>query len=125
LLHEGRTVRTYRISLGRNPSGRKEIEGDGRTPEGRYIIDRKKPDSFYHLALHVSYPSAEDRKGAVTLGVKPGGDIMIHGIRNGLGWIGPLHRLMDWSAGCIAVTNREIEEISGAVPVGTEIRILP
>jgi murein L,D-transpeptidase YafK len=125
LLRDGQPLKTYRISLGRQPVGPKEREGDRRTPEGRYTIDRRNPASGYHRALHVSYPDAGDVVRARALGVAPGGDIMIHGIRNRLGWLGRIHRLADWTEGCIAVTNPEIREIWRAVPDGTPIEIRP
>ena len=95
------------------------------SPEGRYTIDFHKADSAFHRALHVSYPNAADRLHAKELGVSPGGDIMIHGLPNGEGWIGRLHSLRDWTRGCIAATDAEIEEIFRAVPDGTTIDILP
>ncbi len=119
------TLKWYRISLGREPVGAKQREGDGRTPEGRYRIDYRNPASGYHLALHISYPDAKDRARARKAGVSPGGDIMIHGMRNGYGWIGQLHRLVDWTNGCIAVTDTEMDEIWRAVANGTEIEIRP
>lgn len=115
----------YEISLGRNPEGPKRALGDGRTPEGRYRIDFRKPDSDYYRALHISYPSARDRQRAAALGVEPGGAIMIHGLPNGLGVIGPAHRLVDWTDGCIALTNEEMDELWAMVPDGIPIEILP
>jgi murein L,D-transpeptidase YafK len=125
LLRDGQPLKVYRVSLGRQPVGPKQREGDRRTPEGRYIIDRRNPASGYHRALHVSYPDADDVARARALGVPPGGDIMVHGIRNRLGWLGRLHRLADWTQGCIAVTNPEIRELWRAVPDGTPIEIRP
>lgn len=115
----------YRIALGREPLGPKRRQGDGRTPEGRFTLDFRNPNSRYHLSLHVSYSDAADRARALEEGVDPGGDIMIHGLPNGLGWIGRLHRLVDWTEGCVAVTDAEIEQIWRAVPDGTPIEILP
>jgi murein L,D-transpeptidase YafK len=125
LLDHGKVLSTYKVALGRNPIGPKERQGDGRTPEGFYTIDARRPDSGYHLALHVSYPNAQDRARASALGADPGGDIMIHGMRNGLGWLGALHRLKDWTLGCIAVTDDEMDEIWRAVPTGTTVEIRP
>jgi murein L,D-transpeptidase YafK len=125
LFTAGKVVRTYQVALGRTPVGPKTREGDGKTPEGQYLIDSRNSRSAYHRALHISYPSVADVERARRSGVKPGGDIMIHGIRNGFGWIGPLHRTLDWTQGCIAVTNREIEEIWAAVPDGTPIEMKP
>ena len=118
-------LKQYKISLGRNPVGPKTTEGDGRTPEGRYSVDYRNPDSRFHRSLHITYPDSSALRRAKELKVPPGGMIMIHGIRNGLGWIGNLHRLVDWTDGCIAVTNPEIEEIWQAVPDGTPIEIYP
>ena len=121
----GRSLKSYGVALGWNPVGHKQREGDGRTPEGRYHIDFKKLDSTFHRALHISYPDTADREAARRRGDKPGGAIMIHGLRNGYGWLGNLHRLRDWTAGCIAVTDREIEELWGAVAVGTVVEVRP
>ncbi len=125
-LFRGTTPLTiYRVALGREPVGPKREEGDHRTPEGFYTIDRRKPDSDFHLALHISYPNQEDVAQASARGVSPGSDIMIHGLPNGYGWIGALHRRKDWTDGCVAVTDQEIEEIWRAVPDGTAIEIRP
>lgn len=125
-LYSGSTLlRAYDISLGPSPVGPKQQEGDGRTPEGTYVIDYRKPDSSFHRALHISYPSAADVSAAAARGVSPGGLIMVHGMRNGLGFIGRAHTLIDWTDGCVAVTNREIEEIWRVVPDGAEIVIEP
>jgi murein L,D-transpeptidase YafK len=125
LMSQGRTLKTYRISLGRDPVGAKVRQDDGRTPEGRYTINYRNPRSRFHLALHISYPDADDRRRAARTGASPGGDIMIHGLPNGLGWIGRLHQVVDWTDGCIAVTNPEMEEIWRAVPDGALIEIKP
>lgn len=125
LLAGGKIIRTYRVALGQGGLAPKQMEGDGRTPEGHYVIDRRNAESHYHKALHVSYPNEEDRSRAARLGVSPGGAIMIHGLRNGRGWIGPAHRLHDWTLGCIAVTDSEIDEIWNLVPVGTPVEIRP
>ncbi len=125
LYHGAVALRSYRIALGVQPVGAKVREGDGRTPEGIYSIDRRNPASRYHLALHLSYPGLRDRQRAAALGVAPGGDVMIHGMRNGLGWLGPLHRLKDWTRGCIAVTDAEVDEIAQAAPDGTVVEIRP
>lgn len=119
----GRPLKTYSVALGGNPVGAKHREGDQKTPEGRYTLDRRNPASSFHRSLHVSYPSAADASAAARAGVSPGGDIMVHGVRNGFGWIGRLHRCTDWTAGCVAVTNAEIEEIWAAVADGTPIEI--
>jgi murein L,D-transpeptidase YafK len=125
LISDGHIIKIYNIALGRCPRGPKIKDGDGRTPEGTYKIDYRISDSRFHRALHISYPSPLDVKRANALGVPPGGGIMIHGIRNGFGGIGKFHRLYDWTEGCIAVTNEEIEEIWHAVPDGTIVKIMP
>jgi murein L,D-transpeptidase YafK len=125
LYRGGTALRSYRVALGSQPAGPKTRAGDGRTPEGLYLVDGHKPDSAFHRVLHLSYPNAADRARAAALGVAPGGDIMIHGIRNGLGWLGPLHRQLDWTRGCIALTDAEIDEIAVAVPDGTPVEIRP
>lgn len=125
LLQNVRALKTYRVALGSDPVGHKQQEGDGRTPEGSYVIDAHKPDSAFHRALHVSYPNAADRAAAAARGVSPGGAIMIHGLPNHMAWLGSLHTLTDWTQGCIAVTNEEIEELWRAVPDGTPVEITP
>lgn len=125
LYAQGRPLKRYDIALGRSPLGPKRREGDGKTPEGRYRIDHRKADSGYYRALHVSYPSPADAAAARAAGVSAGGAIMIHGLRNGLGWVGRLHRVMDWTLGCIAVTNPQMDELWRAVPDGTPIEIRP
>ena len=121
----GNQIKTYRIALGARPVGAKREEGDMKTPEGIYKIDGRNPQSSFHLALHISYPSDEDNKRAAAHGVSAGSDIMIHGIQNGRGWIGAFHRRNDWTAGCIAVTDEEIEELWRVTADGTTIEILP
>jgi murein L,D-transpeptidase YafK len=121
----GRKLKSYRVALGRNPVGAKQKEGDMKTPEGVYRIDSRNPQSDYHLALHVSYPSNEDTARAAERGVNAGFDIMVHGIRNGAGWIGAFHRWHDWTAGCIALTNEEIDELWRVTADGTPIELKP
>jgi len=123
LLQNGRTIREYRVSLGGNPVGHKEREGDERTPEGRYLIDWRNKKSMAYLSLHISYPAPADTARAAAAGESPGGNIMIHGMVNGWGFVGSLHRLWDWTDGCIAVTNEEMREIWSLVPDGTPIQI--
>jgi len=125
LISKGKVLKTYKIALGGNPNGPKERQGDNKTPEGTYIIDSRNRDSRYHLSLHISYPNAKDKKRAKELGVSPGGDIMIHGIKNGFSWVGDLHTEVDWTKGCIAVTDEEIEEIGKLAPNGTIVEIRP
>ena len=125
LLSKEQTIKTYKIALGGNPDGPKEREGDKKTPEGSYIIDSRNKHSGYHLSLHISYPNQKDRKRAKELGVSPGGNIMIHGIKNGFGSIGRFHTWLNWTKGCIAVTDKEIEEIDTLVRNGTVVEIRP
>lgn len=125
LLREGRAIATYPVSLGFTPIGDKQREGDGRTPEGRYQVEWKNPNSVAHLSLKVSYPNERDRAEAQTAGVEPGGDIMIHGLMNGFSWVGALHRKVDWTQGCVGLTNSEMAEIYASVDVGTPIEIRP
>lgn len=125
LLSKGKVLKTYKIALGGNPNGPKERQGDSKTPEGTYIIDSRNKDSRYHLSLHISYPNEKDRKRSKELGVSPGGNIMIHGIKNGFAWVGDAHAEADWTKGCIAVTDEEIEEIDKLVPNGTLVEIRP
>jgi murein L,D-transpeptidase YafK len=123
LLRRGRVIRAYQIALGGNPLGPKRQEGDERTPEGAYTIDFRKSDSAYHLALHISYPNAADRAESARLSVPTGGAIFIHGLPNAY----PLSVApkIDWTKGCIALDNAEIEEIWRLVPDGTPITIVP
>jgi len=125
LISKGKVIRTYRVALGQGGLAPKQKEDDARTPEGHYVIDTRNAASNYHKALHISYPNAEDRSRAAKLGVSPGGAIMIHGLPNGKGYIGSAHRLYDWTRGCIAVTDAEIDEIWTMIPVGTPVEIRP
>jgi murein L,D-transpeptidase YafK len=125
IFSDGRQLKSYRVALGRSPIGPKEKEGDMKTPEGIYNIDSRNEQSSFHLALHISYPSADDNARAAERGVPAGFDIMIHGIPNGRGWIGAFHRWEDWTAGCIALTDEEIEELRRVTPDGTTVEIRP
>ena len=125
LISGGQAIKTYKIALGGNPVGPKERRGDNKTPEGNYTIVSRNRRSDYHLSLRISYPNGKDKKRAKELGVSPGGDIMIHGIKNGLGWLGGFHSEIDWTEGCIAVTDNEMEEIARLVPNGTPVEIRP
>jgi murein L,D-transpeptidase YafK len=125
LISKGKGLKTYKIALGGDPNGPKERQGDNKTPEGTYVIDSRNRDSRYHLSLHISYPNEKDKKRAKDLGVSPGGDIMIHGIKNGFSWVGDFHTEVDWTKGCIAVTDEEIEEIDKLTPNGTIVEIRP
>ncbi len=120
LLHHGTVLKSYDIDLGFAPEGHKQFEGDGKTPEGDYIIDRRNPDSSYHLSIGISYPNEMDVARAAAAGLSPGGDIFIHGAPRKLFGTGA-----DWTAGCIAVSDREMEEIYAMVKDGTPISIYP
>ena len=125
-LYRGQDViRRYDVSLGFAPEGDKQRQGDGKTPEGAYLIDYRNPNSAYHLSLHINYPSPADRAEAEARGEDPGGEIFIHGLPNGYGALIELFQGRDWTAGCIAVSNAEIEEIWSLTPNGTPIEILP
>jgi murein L,D-transpeptidase YafK len=125
LLQGDRVLRDYEIALGRNPAGPKRHQGDARTPEGRYRIDSRTADSRFHRALHISYPNEQDLDFARRAGIAPGGDVMIHGLPDGEGWVGDVHRAYDWTNGCIAVTDDEMSEIWELVDDGTPIEIRP
>jgi murein L,D-transpeptidase YafK len=125
LYQAGFPVKTYGIALGKEPAGDKIHRGDGRTPEGLFYIDSRNPASKYHRSLHISYPDAAHMKRASSLGLAAGGDVMIHGLPRGYEKFGAQHREWDWTEGCVAVTNEEIEEIWSAIPDGTPIQIKP
>lgn len=125
LLRQGQVLKTYKVALGHEPSGAKRQRGDNKTPEGEYTIDSRNPHSQFHLALHISYPNSADRARAKRLGVNPGGDIMIHGLPPAYSWLGAAHRKVDWTLGCVAVTDSEIEEIWARVPNGAKVEIKP
>jgi len=124
----GKILKTCDIALGKSPAGHKRQEGDGRTPEGKYVLDWRNPDSKYHLSLHISYPNEADRKRAKQQGVSPGGDIMLHGYPGGAfkSWWSRYWFLgRDWTDGCIAVSNSAIEYIWKSVDDGDPIQIHP
>lgn len=125
LLNETKVLKEYEVGLGFAPVGHKQIEGDGRTPEGTYRIDRRNPRSQFYLSLGISYPNAADRAYASSLGASPGGDIFIHGEPNDRADRRRAARTQDWTAGCIAVSNEEIEEIWSMVNDGTTIILRP
>ena len=125
LLHENKIIKTYKVALSTVPVGAKEREGDHKVPEGSYVVDWKNANSQFHRALHISYPNEADKEHARKLGVGPGGNIEIHGISDKITWVGSLHRQIDWTNGCIAVTNSEIDEIWQLVGVGTPVQIRP
>lgn len=122
---DGGLLKSYPVSLGRSPVGPKRCEGDCKTPEGIYSITAHNPNSAFYKSLRISYPNEADTARARKDGVAPGSDIMIHGMRNGLGFLGHAHLLADWTAGCIAVTDEEMDELWRAVHDGTPIEIRP
>lgn len=125
LLSRGKELRSYKVALGGEPVGPKTRQGDHRTPEGLYVLDSRNPNSHYYKAFHISYPNAHDSEAAKKLGVSPGGDIMLHGLPKEYAWIGKAHSLHDWTDGCVAVADEEMDEIWKLVRVGTPIEIRP
>jgi murein L,D-transpeptidase YafK len=126
MLYSGdQRVAAYRIALGSDATGHKTFRGDSRTPEGPYTLDYRNEDSQFYRSIHISYPNDADLAAGREADVPPGGNVMIHGLPDGKGWLGPLFNLRDWTDGCIAVSNSEIEEIWRAVPDGTPIEIRP
>ncbi len=125
LLNQGNVIKTYKISLGSEPVGPKARQGDHKTPEGAYVLDFRNVHSRFYKSIHISYPNEHDRARARQNGVQPGGDVFVHGLPNGFGAIGSAHRLKDWTDGCIAVTDKEMDEIWKAVSDGTQIEIKP
>ena len=125
LYWHGAKLKSYRIALGGQPIGAKSARGDQRTPEGLYTVKRRKKPTDFHAALAVSYPNADDLARARAAGVRPGGGIEIHGLRDEYAWLGTAHQFFDWTDGCIAVTNSEMDELVRAVPDGTPLEILP
>ena len=126
VIYQGDSIlKTYEISMGRHPIGKKEIKGDQKTPEGSYKIIRKSSFSLFYKNFKISYPNDADIENAKRLKKQAGGDIMIHGMRNGFGFIGKFHRFIDWTSGCIALTDKEMDELYDHVEIGTPIEILP
>ncbi len=125
LLRDGEVLKRYRVALGRQPVGHKSHQGDYRTPEGTYTVDSRIARSKFHRALHISYPNAADLAAARRSGTNPGGDIMIHGLPRGFEDLADSHTTRNWTKGCIAVNNAEIDEIWRLVPDGTSIEIRP
>ena len=124
LLSDDKVIKSYHIALGGNPIGHKQQQGDQRTPVGNYTLDYKNEKSGYYRSIHVSYPNTADKARAKSRGVSAGGDIMIHGQKNGFGAFGILNQQRDWTEGCMAVTNDEMDEIMAAVKIGTAIEIV-
>jgi murein L,D-transpeptidase YafK len=125
LLAHRKELRSYKVALGGEPVGPKTQQGDHRTPEGLYLLDARNPNSHYYKAFHISYPNAKDIAAARKSGVSAGGDIMLHGLGKEYAWLGKAHLLHDWTDGCIAVTNEEMDEIWKLVRIGTPIEIKP
>lgn len=125
LLSRGKELRSYRVALGGEPIGPKERQGDHRTPEGSYILDSRNARSHYYKAFHISYPNPRDLATARKLGVRPGGDIMLHGLPKEYAFVGKAQAAHDWTDGCVAVSNDEMDEIWKLVRVGTPIEIKP
>lgn len=125
LLNAGKVIKTYKVALGGDPVGPKARQGDHKTPEGNYVLDSRNPHSSYYKSIHISYPNARDRATAGQMRTSPGGDVFIHGLPNGYQWVGSGHRLKDWTDGCIAVTDQEMDEIWLAVANGTPIELRP
>ena len=123
LLENDKIIKQYHVAFGAKPKGHKQQEGDEKTPEGTYILDYKKEDSSFYRSMHISYPNEQDKVRAKKLGVSPGGFIMVHGQRNGFGWLAPIAQLFNWTDGCIALTNSEMDEFMELVNVGTKIQI--
>lgn len=124
-MNQGKILKTYNVALGGEPVGPKTRQGDHKTPEGKYLFDHRNIHSQFYRSIHISYPNGRDVGQAEKMGVSPGGDVFVHGLPNGYGWVGKGHRLKDWTDGCIAVTNEEMDEIWKAVPDGTPIEIEP
>lgn len=123
LIDDGHVVTQFNISLGASPEGHKQEEGDERTPEGKYFLNYIKEDSAYYRAMHISYPNKNDQSRAGQLGEDPGGFIMVHGQKNGFGWLSWVTQNFDWTDGCIAITNSEMDDFIQKVQVGTPIEI--
>jgi len=125
LITKGKVIREFHVALGGNPEGHKRKEGDKRTPEGRYMLDYKKSDSAFYKAIHISYPNAADTERAKKAGVSPGGQVMVHGQKNGLGWLAFFTQLFDWTNGCVALNNSDMDEVWSFVEAGMPIELVP
>lgn len=123
LMKDGNIFRTYSVSLGRDPIGHKQMQGDNKTPEGNYVLDWRNNKSSCYRSIHISYPNAADKARAKKNKVSPGGNVMIHGLHPSIEWMGVNHIRYDWTYGCIAVTNEEMDEIWQSVKYGTPIEI--
>jgi len=125
IFSNGNKLKTYNISLGTEPEGPKQFEGDKKTPEGKYIFDRKNTATGYHLSIHISYPNEQDKIKAASFGKAPGSDIMLHGIPNNADLIESYYENNDWTHGCIAVNNNDMDELWRVIDVGTPVIIYP
>ena len=125
LLHEGKELASFKVAFGGNPRGHKQQQGDERTPEGRYTLDYKNAQSAYYKSIHVSYPNDKDRESAKKRGVDPGGHIMVHGQRNGYEGFATIVQLFNWTDGCIALSNKDMDVVWQTVNPGTPIEIRP
>jgi murein L,D-transpeptidase YafK len=125
LLSGGKRLRSYRVALGGSPVGPKRREGDHRTPEGHYMLDARNEQSHYYKAFHISYPNAQDAAKAKEMGVSPGGDIMLHALPKEYSWAGKMQALYDWTDGCIAISDEEMDELWTLIKVPTPIDIYP
>ncbi len=123
LIEQGQVIKEYRIALGENPKGHKQQEGDNRTPEGKYVLQYYSNDSSFYRSVHISYPNRQDRQSAQQRGVSPGGEIKIHGLRDGERRPPQFVQSFDWTNGCIAITNQEMDEFLSLVKMGTDIEI--
>lgn len=125
LMENGKAIESFEVSLGEHPQGQKYFEGDQRTPEGTYILDWRNPHSRFYKSIHISYPTAPEIRKAEAWGMDPGGDIMIHGLPNDAGKWAFAFKGLDWTDGCIAVSNQAMDVIWHKVPDGTPITIMP
>lgn len=125
LIKNGKSIAEYPVVFGGNPVGHKEREGDQKTPEGTYTLDSKNANSRYHKAIHISYPNAQDLANAQSKGVSAGGAIMIHGQKNGFGWASFVTQRTNWTAGCIALSDEDMDKVWNSISVPTKIEILP
>jgi murein L,D-transpeptidase YafK len=125
LMRDGKAFASFHVVFGSNPKGHKQQKGDERTPEGKYVLGYKNAGSAFYKSIHISYPNAKDRKEARKHGVDPGGDIMIHGQKNGFEGLSFLIQRFNWTNGCIALSNTDMDSVWNAVPPGTPIEIRP
>jgi murein L,D-transpeptidase YafK len=125
LIRGGKVIKSYKVALGGNPIGPKTRQGDHKTPEGTYVLDFRNAHSQFYKSIHISYPNERERAAARKMGVLAGGDVFVHGLPRGYGFVGASHRLKDWTDGCVAVTDEEMDEIWLAVADGTPIEIRP